>query len=160
MDANIPSPSPEKNQVSDADVMGQLKKETGPAQKMSVQDIIKTEFENNSSGIPWEKAYAYIQNQVKDPKFRLLRANNSVFMIRNNGDHTAYIFMFNADKVSDMPKSMKEFADAMKKAGFTKGQFDTPRPAVVGLLKKSGLKFTSSQTDFNGKPSIHVEVEF
>jgi len=153
---------PKKNEISQTDVMGQLQKENSPAEKMSTQDIVRTEFENNGTGMDWKQVYANIQQLVQEPKYRILRAGNSILVVRNDGGGNAYVLMASADRPADMAKNMKEFLQALKKANYTKVSFDTPRPAIIKLIQSTGFNVQSnmgaSPEPKTGKPSIHVEV--
>ena len=144
------------------DVMQQVQKEQGASSRMSVQDIVRTEIENNGSNANWEDVYKRVYALIQAPQYRILRANNSLFLIYNAGQGNASVYMFNADKVQDMPKSIMEFFNAMKKANFKKVGFNTVRPAVLRLLKSAGINFKSTPSEpepGTNQPSIHVEVE-
>lgn len=108
--------------------------------EMTTQDIVKTEVERTMPGTDWRTVYAHIHEMVKQPKHRIFRANNSLFIITNNGDHTAEVSMCNADSPKDMPKSIKEFCMAMKKCGFTEVRFATNRPAMYRMVERAGYK--------------------
>lgn len=146
----------------DSPVYQQVKKERGPIQRMSTQDIVRTEIENNGSKADWKSVYNRLQKLIQAPEFRIFRANNSLFLIHNEGNGKASVFMFNADRVQDMPKSMSDFGAALKKAGFNTVSFNSVRPAVLRLLKSTGKKFSvipSNPEPGTGQPSLHVEVE-
>jgi hypothetical protein len=108
--------------------------------EMTTQDIVKTEIERTSPGTDWRVVYAQIHNMVKNPKHRIFRANNSLFIITNNGDETVNVTMCNADTLQDMPKSIQEFGAALKKCGFTEANFATTRPAMLRMLGRAGYK--------------------
>jgi hypothetical protein len=143
-------------------VLQQMQKERAPAQRKSVEEIIKTEIENNNSGGDWKQVFSRVTDLVQYPEYRVLRANNSLFLIHNEGNGRASVYMFNADTVSDMPKSMLDFTKAMKAAKFHTISFNTVRPAVLRLLKSAGINFKSTPSGpepKTGMPSIYVEVE-
>jgi hypothetical protein len=140
----------------------QMQKERAPAQRKSAEEIIKTEIENNNSGADWQQVFSRIIALVQSPEYRVLRANNSLFLIHNDGNGKASVYMFNADSVGDMPKSMLDFTKAMKAANFRTITFNTVRPAVLRLLKSAGLNFKTTPSGpepQTGMPSIYVEVE-
>lgn len=131
--------------------------------RMSTQDIIRAEFENNGTGMDWQKMYATIHELLKSPQYRILRSGNSLLLIRNDGHGDAYVFMASADRPMDMIAHMKEFLLALQKAHFRKVSFDTPRPAIIRLIRSTGFPFThhtvSAGEPGTGRPSIHIEVE-
>jgi ribose 5-phosphate isomerase len=109
-------------------------------ERMTPQDIVKTEVERTMPGTDWQTVYAQIHEMVKQPKHRIFRANNSLFIITNNGDHTVDFSMCNADALKDMPKSLKEFFSALKVCGFTEARFATSRPAMYRMVERAGYK--------------------
>ena len=157
-----PAPPPKKSGFS-PDIMNTLQKQNAPQSPMSTQDIIRTEFENNGSGMDWQQMYAEIVDLIKKPNYRILRSGNSLLLVRNNGNGDAYVFMASADKPAEMMAHMKEFWGALKKSNFKKVSFDTPRPAIVRLVKSTGVKVNDTMgkrpEPGTNKPSIHVEVE-
>lgn len=108
--------------------------------EMTTQDIVKTEVERTMPGTDWRTVYAHIHEMVKQPKHRIFRANNSLFIITNNGDHTAEVSMATADKAPDLPKSIKEFFMAMKKCEFIEVTFTVGRPAMYRVIERAGYK--------------------
>lgn len=156
------SAPPPKNSQFSPEIMGQLQKENAPTNVMSTQDIVRTEFENNGTGMDWKQVYANIQQLVQQPKYRILRSGNSILVVRNDGGGNAYVLMASADRPADMVKNMKEFLQALKKSNYTKVSFDTPRPAIIKLIQSTGFNVQSnmgaSPEPKTGKPSIHVEV--
>jgi len=156
------SAPPPKNSGFSPEIMGQLQKENAPAKPMSTQDIVRTEFENNGTGMDWKQIYANIHSLIKQPKYRILRAGNSLLVVRNDGGGNAYVLMASADRPADMAKNMKEFLQALKKANYKKISFDTPRPAIIKLIQSTGFNVQSNMGKApepkTGKPSIHVEV--
>jgi hypothetical protein len=108
--------------------------------EMSTQDIVKTEVERTMPGVDWRTVYAQIHEMIKLPKHRIFRANNSLFIITNNGDKTADFAMCNADTPHDMPKSIEDFFKAMKKCGFIEVEFATDRPAMLRMVERAGYK--------------------
>jgi hypothetical protein len=108
--------------------------------EMTTQDIVKTEVKSSAPGKDWRVVYAQIHALVKSPKHRIFRSNNSLFIITNNGDDTADVFMFNADAPQDALKSIQEFGVALKKCGFTEANFATTRPEMLRMLERAGYK--------------------
>ena len=108
--------------------------------EMTTQDIVKTEVERTMPDADWRAVYAHIHEMVKSPKHRIFRANNSLFIITNNGDETVDFSMCNADTLQDMPKSIKEFFTALKACGFTEAKFSTSRPAMYRMVERAGYK--------------------
>jgi len=108
--------------------------------EMTTQDIVKTEVERTMPGTDWRTVYAHIHEMVKNPKHRIFRANNTLFIITNNGDHTADVSMCVADPLPVISKSIKEFGHAMKVCGFTEIRFTSDRVALLRLIERAGYK--------------------
>ena len=131
-------------------------------ERMTPQDIVKTEVKRTMPGVDWRTVYAQLHELVKDPSHRIFRANNSIFIITNNGDHTADCSMCNADSLSDMPDSLNEFFTAMKKCGFTEVRGATTRPAMLRMVERAGYTVEvipdPGATDQNGAPVLKAKV--
>jgi len=107
---------------------------------MTPQYILKTDVERTNPNVNWKYMYAKLNIMLQNPNCRLLRANNSLFIIINNQDHTAMVGMHTVDSVEKLIDSMKEFGQAMQKSGFTKLFFTTKRPALIRLVDRAGWK--------------------
>jgi len=108
--------------------------------EMTTQDIVKTEVERTMPGTDWRTVYAHIHEMVKSPKHRIFRANNSLFIITNNGDKTVDVSMASADKTPELAHSIKDFFMALKKCGFTEASFTVGRPAMLRIIERAGYK--------------------
>lgn len=108
--------------------------------EMTTQDIVKTEVERTMPGTDWRTVYAQIHNMVKDPKHRLFRANNSLFLITNNGDETVEVVMCIGDAPKDTIASLNEFFAALKVCGFAAAEFITNRPSIERMLERAGYR--------------------
>jgi hypothetical protein len=107
-------------------------------ERMTPQDIVKTEVERTMPNADWKAVYASFHKMIDDPKHRIFRANNSLFIITNNGDHTASVSMCMADPMPVVPKSIRDFCVAMKKCGFTTLTFTSDRVALLRLVERAG----------------------
>ena len=77
----------------------------------------------------------------EDPKFRVMRANNSLFSYYNLGNGNVDVALDTADTPRDLVKSVKQFAQAMKVAKFKRGRFDISNPQIEKVLKMAGLQY-------------------
>ena len=106
---------------------------------MTPQDIVKTGVERTMPNANWKEVYAHIQLMVKSPQHRIFRANNTLFVIDNHGDHTAdVVFMLTADPITTMPSSVHDGLQAMKKCQFTELTFNSSRPAFLRMIQRAG----------------------
>ena len=164
MDANIPSPSPKENQVSTSDVMGAMKKQqSGNAETMSLQDIIKHDCETNGCPVSWQQIYAGLSEAVKSPKYRLMRANNSImaFSIPEKGMANAHLIT--ADDPRTLVDSMKQFHQAMLKSGYKQVRSKITNLQVVRVLEMAGIKVKQTMgqhiQDGQASPAIDIVME-
>lgn len=130
--------------------------------EMTPQDIVKTEVERTMPNADWRVVYASFHKMSEDPKHRIFRANNSLFIITNNGDHTADVSMCNADTLQDMPKSIKDFCMAMKKCGFTEVRFSSDRVALLRMVQRAGytpqVYPATGMQGAKGRPIVKAKV--
>jgi len=104
------------------------------------------------------KIHAAMASLVKkDPNFRVMRANNSLFSYYNLGNGNVDIAMDTADTPRDLVKSIKEFAKAMKIAGFKKGRFSMQNPQIEKVLKMVNLPYKLQPTPGGAMMAV-VEV--
>lgn len=134
-------PVPQKNQVFDLPknqaVMEQVKKQRQPAQPMDVIDILESATGDRSQAIKLYNTFADLV--ATDPDFRVMRANNTLFIYNNNRDGSVDITMDTADSPRTLIESIKEFKQAMKIAGFKTGRFDIDNPQIMKVLKMAGI---------------------
>jgi len=104
------------------------------------------------------KVHTAMANLVKkDPNFRIMRANNSLFSYYNLGNGNVDVALDTADTPRDLVKSIKEFVQAMKVAGFKKGRFSMQNPQMEKILKMMGLQYKLQPTP-SGQMMAVVEV--
>ena len=155
------SPPPEKNQISEPDVMGALKKEKG-ATKMTAQEIVQQDVEKNSGG-DWKQIYAGLMEASKGDKFRIMRANNSLFCYLITGPGTGTVHIITADNPRTLVDSIKQFKDAMVKTNFKQLKATLTNPQMIKFAEAAGVKVKQqmSQQVKNGMagPAIDVVME-
>jgi len=76
-----------------------------------------------------------------DPKFRVMRAGNTLFSYYNKGNGVADVAMDTADTPRELVKSIKEFVKAMKAANFKQGRFSISNPQIEKILKMIGVQY-------------------
>jgi hypothetical protein len=155
------APPPKKNQISEPDVMGALKKDKG-ATKMTAQEIVQQDVEKNNAG-DWKQIYAGLMEASKGDKFRIMRANNSLFCYVITGQGTGTVHVITADNPKTLIDSIKQFKDAMVKAGFKQLTATLTNPQIIKFAEAAGVKVKQqmSQQVQNGMagPAIDVVME-
>ena len=109
-------------------------------------EIIRTEIEIGGADIGWEAAYQQVENMRKDPRNCVVRFNDSIFVATSVEPGVVRFFMCNADTLSNMPKSLKNFFDLMA-GGNKKLLWSTKRRAMLRMLNKTGYQIKYSLVD-------------
>lgn len=134
-------PPPQKKSGFSAEqqaVMQQVKKQRSSAEPMDVITILESVTKNKEQAIKMYNALSDLVNS--DPDFRVMRANNTLFMYNNNRDGSVDIAMETADNPRNLIDSIKQFAEAMKIAGFKIGRFEIDNPQIIKAMKAAGLQ--------------------
>ena len=115
-------------------------------------EIIRTEIEIGGANIGWEAAYQQVQEMRKDPRNRVVRFNDSIFVATAVAPGVSQFFMCNADTLKNMPKSLKSFFDLMEKEN-KKLLWSSKRRAMVRMFNKTGYEIKYSLVDgvYNGE---------
>ena len=134
-----PQKKPDFAAQQDTPVMQEMKRQRGQPPRMEIIDILK-----QSAGGRRENPIA-LHNGIADlvetnPDFRVMRANNTIFLYKNNRDGSVDILMETADNPRNVVDSIKQFGQAMKVAGFKTGKFDVRNPQIIKAIQMAGLK--------------------
>jgi hypothetical protein len=121
--------------------------------EMTVQDIVKHSTEVKESGEDWERVYVILHEAIKSNEYRILRAGNTLCMIKLLAPHEAQMFIFNADTNKNLLRNMKEFAKALDVAGFKKVFGETHDIQMINMIKRLGYpaKITDAGKDDQGR---------
>lgn len=124
--------------------MEQVKKQRQPAEVMDVIEILESVTGDRAQAI---KMYNALTDLVmNDPDFRVMRANNTLFIYNNNKNGSADITMETADSPRELVNSIKQFCDAMKVAGFKFGTFDIENPQIIKAIKMANRNVNMSSS--------------
>ena len=110
--------------------------------QMTPQDIVKRSREVKESGADWKKMYAALAQMVEDGTHRIMRSGDSLFLYRLIGEGEAQMFIISAEPYKELLRSMKNFAKAMDKAGFTKVYGETHDINIIRLVERMGYPMT------------------
>jgi len=129
---------------------------------MSTQDIVKNCDEIKDSGQDWRQAYAALHSMLESNQYRIMRAGNTLFLIKLLEQGTAQMFVFNADSPKNFLKNTKEFFKAMKAAKFHTVFGITENPQIIKMLQHTGYEVDVENVgnDDKGQPlykgTVHV----
>ena len=135
---NTLSPPQKKSGFSDSEVMSQVKKERGASPKMSNLDILTKSVGGKIDPVRFESVLS--ETARRNPKVRIIRANNSLFIIHNDGQGGADVIMETADKPRELVDSLKQFGQAMKAGNFKSLRFEVANPDIIRAIKMSGFE--------------------
>ena len=153
------APPPKKSGFS-PEIMQTLQKQNAPAKEMSPLEIIKHDVETNGSPMPAENIYAGLVTAVKSPKFRILRANNSLMTFSNQGNGMAKAHLITADDPKKLVESLKQFGQAMKKSNFKQVKSMVTNPQMIRALEMAGIKVQQTMGSHmqGGKANPAIEI--
>ena len=117
--------------------MEQVRKQRQPAEPLDVLNILESATGDRAQAIKLYNTFADLV--ATDPDFRVMRANNTLFIYNNNRDGSVDISMETADTPRDLVDSLKQFRQAMKVAGFKTGKFDIDNPQIMKVLRMAGI---------------------
>ena len=124
---------------------------------LSPFEIIKTELAHNGSKDDPKRTYAAIVKMVEQPKYRVLRHDNSLLLLENKGNGSAESYLFTADSPHKLSENFKHFAHSLKVGGFKHLEYFTDRRAMVRFLKTAKIKHEESVLT-NGKIKVEIEL--
>ena len=101
--------------------------------QMTTQEIVK-----HDSGKDFEKIYRGLHQLLSTDKYRLIRENNTLFLVEIQKKGEGHIYTISADEPKTMLRSMLGGLEAMKKAKYKKIYFDTKEKSLPVFLKNNG----------------------
>jgi hypothetical protein len=143
----IAPPQPNKNVAAQQNtaVMDQVRKQRAPAPDMEVLDILKQTA--GARGANPIAVYDTLANLVNtNPNFRVMRANNSLFVYNNNRDGSVDVSMETADTPRNLVDSIREFCLAIKASGFRQIRFPVGNPQILKAIKMAGFEAKTQST--------------
>jgi hypothetical protein len=121
--------------------------------EMTTQEIIRNSDEAKESKVDWKKLYAAVYMTVKQNTHRILRHGNTLAWLELLPDDSAQMFIFNADTPKNFIINIKEFAKAMRNAGFKSYFGETYNPQTFEILRRFGyrVEIEKIKTDNQGR---------
>ena len=158
----MPYKNPPQNDSS-ASGLKHVPKDAGLAQadvkEMEAYDIIEQDIRTFKSDMDPEKTYSALAHMVKDPKYRIIRANNTLLLIENKGNGVAEGLIFTADDVNTMVKTIKQFQKALIASGFNTLTFSAGGEVIEPVLKRAKIPYTAEKTpEVDGGVKITVKT--
>ena len=145
----------------DGEVLDQGKKQRQPSKRMDIKDILQPIADELGEDI--NVIIDALGKKVNsDPSFRVMRANNTLFMYTNMGNGMMdVVAMQSADNPREFMNSIKEFTEAGKKSGFTRAKFLIHNPQVAKAMQMIGLKYKIEAQGIgpDGRPYMQAIVE-
>jgi len=160
MDKKPLSPPQEKSgfgQPQDMAVLDQVKKQR-TNERLSTEEILQKEAER--SGQNFDSMYQALAMGVEAGNVRIMRANNTLFIYDIVQPGVAEFDVASADPDNIFSKSVQEFMQAMKVAGFKRISTSTNNPALSKALQAvTPVKSVRQVADETGQPEYELIVE-
>jgi hypothetical protein len=123
--------------------------------EMTTQDIVKNSDEVRDHNLDWETTYASLVLAVKSNEYRVLRTNNTLFLIHIDSPGVAQVYTFNADSKHRFLGNMKEFLKAMKVAKYHTVYGVTNNEQMLRVMERAGFNGKIEQVGTqDGKPAF------
>ena len=113
--------------------------------EMSTQDIVQKSMARTHPGEDWEEIYAYMYHGLQSPHFRMIRRRNSLLFFQVDPPEARNVHLFTADDQEEVKVSLQEFFKVFKIAGYKKVTGEVENPAILRLMRMSGLKVKESK---------------
>lgn len=111
--------------------------------QMEPYDIIKEDIEKFGLDMDADKVYGALLEMVKQPKYRIIRANNTLLLLENKGDGSANGHIFTADGPQTFVKTLMQLEKALLACKFHTMTFPSSGMAIEPLLKRAKLQYTT-----------------
>ena len=122
--------------------------------EMSVQDIVKNSDEMKRYKKDWKRVYISLSYAVQTNKYRIIRAGDTLFVIKILEPHVAELATLNAEKsFKQYVRNIKEFLKAMDIAGYKEVHAKDVNIQMINLMKHAGANVEATPTG-NGTYSI------
>jgi hypothetical protein len=122
-------------------VLDQVKKQRGKGERLTTEQILEKSLEGTNQN-PLQVQAALAQLVKTDPKFRIMRSNNTLFIYYNMGNGNAFITMQTADNPKNLVEAMSDAAVAAKAAGYKTGLTDIDNPQMLKALQMAKIKYS------------------
>jgi hypothetical protein len=128
---------------------------------LSPFQIIEADMKKTGDGsMSPKQVYAGLITASKSPKFRIVRANNSLMTFSNRGGGNATAHLITADDPQTLIDSLSQFHKAMLKANFKRVQSYVTNPQMIRALEMAGIKVKQSAGQYvqDGQTSTSINI--
>lgn len=151
---NLPPPQ-KKSGFSDSEVMSQVKKERSTSQA-NPRDIIKADVEK--SGGDFNQVYSKLVAATQSGKTRIMRSGNTLLIYNILSPNVAEVHISTMDSPKNLIKAVKEFYQAMLKAGFKSAVTTTNNSEISRVLSAAEIPVRVSQRpDATGQMTFELK---
>lgn len=125
--------------------------------EMEAYDIIEQDIRTFKSDMDPEKTYSALAHMVKDPKYRIIRANNTLLFIENKGNGVADGLVFTADNPQTLVITIKQLQKALVVSGFNTLNFSAGGEVIEPVLKRAKIPYTKRK--MSGADGVMITVK-
>lgn len=157
----MPFKNPPQNDSSDGGLK-HVSNEGGLAKanvkEMEAYDIIEEDIRKFKLDMDPEKTYSALAHMVKDPKYRIIRANNTLLFMENKGNGIADGLIFTADGPNTFVKTLMQLEKALVACGFHTMTFPSSGIAIEPLLKRAKINYTAKPFSMGANKGLQITV--
>jgi hypothetical protein len=126
--------------------------------EMEAYDIIESDIKKFNLNMDPETTYSAIAHMVKQPQYRLIRANNTLLFMENKGNGTADGLIFTADGPQTFVKTLMQLEKALIACGIETMTFPSSGLAIEPLLKRAKINYTAKSVDTDTGKALVITV--
>jgi DNA-binding MltR family transcriptional regulator len=109
-----------------------------PSGRMTTQNIVLKALRDLGKEDQFKTVYKGIHHVLSTNEYRLLRENNTLFLIKILSQGVGQVQLISADSPKTLLRNILEFLNAVQKAKYTEIHFDTTNQKIINFLEHSG----------------------
>jgi hypothetical protein len=133
-------PQQNPNVASQQNIMAQVKRERQPAERVTIEDIVSAMGEDYGID-PMTLQAALAKAQNENPKFRIFRYGNTLFLTLRTAPDTMEVMLETLDDPKDLVAAIQQAVKAAKVLNVKKLIGDVTNPAILKMYQAAGLKY-------------------
>jgi hypothetical protein len=115
---------------------------------MTTQSIVRKALQKEGKANSFKKIYTGLHQMLETPKYRLMRSNNTLFLIEIVEEGIAKVQLINADAPNKVMKNITEVIQALKKANYKQIMFDSSDTLVTDFFNNSNIPSNNNNGNY------------
>ena len=113
------------------------------AKQMTTQEIVKKQCERD--GDDFEQVYTALHQQIEAGNVRIMRSGDTLLGYHLTNPHEADLFLITSEPQPKIVEAIKQFYQAMTKAGFVRATAELKTQGIAPMLRKAGVPFAPAE---------------